>query len=133
MPVDWSKYPKDWKQIALQVKEEANWTCQECGRPCRRPDETWHDFVVYGLTILSPWYEQTSGEDKDGNTVEKPQRFTLTVAHLDHDESNCSRGNLKAMCSGCHLKYDAQHHAKNAASTRRLKKERQGQLALEGL
>ena len=31
MPVDWSKYPDDWKEIALAVKEEADWQCECCG------------------------------------------------------------------------------------------------------
>ena len=29
--------------------------------------------------------------------------------------------NLKALCQRCHLRYDAKHHAKNAAATRRAK------------
>ena len=31
MPVDWGRYPEDWKAIALGVKEEAGWKCQKCG------------------------------------------------------------------------------------------------------
>ncbi len=26
-----SDYPENWKKIAEKLKEEANWTCQECG------------------------------------------------------------------------------------------------------
>jgi hypothetical protein len=32
---------------------------------------------------------------------------------------NCADENLKAWCQRCHLNYDAEHHAKNAAETRR--------------
>ena len=46
----------------------------------------------------------------------------LTVAHLDHQPENCAPGNLKAMCQRCHLRYDSQHHQRNAAATRRAKK-----------
>jgi hypothetical protein len=34
----------------------------------------------------------------------------LTVAHLDHTPEHCDDGNLKAMCQGCHLHYDKDHH-----------------------
>lgn len=31
MPMDPSRYPDNWPEIAQAVKEAANWTCQECG------------------------------------------------------------------------------------------------------
>jgi hypothetical protein len=71
------------------------------------------------------WYNQTY-EEKGQGTVEKPQRFTLTVAHLDHVPSNCDRSNLRALCSGCHLKYDVSQ----MGLKKRLKKERQGQMKM---
>lgn len=33
----------------------------------------------------------------------------LTVAHLDHTPENCEKNNLMALCSVCHLRYDAAH------------------------
>lgn len=45
-------------------------------------------------------------------------RVVLTVAHLDHTPENCAETNLKAMCQRCHLAYDADLHATNAARTR---------------
>lgn len=77
MPVDWSKYPDDWPAIAAQIKEAAGWKCQKCGRQCRRP-----------------------GEPFDTH------RRTLTVAHINHTESDCRDENLVALCPACHLGYD---------------------------
>jgi len=39
----------------------------------------------------------------------KPVKVVLTVAHLDHDETNhqVTDDRLKAMCQLCHLRYDA--------------------------
>jgi hypothetical protein len=39
----------------------------------------------------------------------KEVRVILTIAHLDHDETNwkVSDDRLKAMCQKCHLDYDA--------------------------
>ncbi|WP_202638978.1 hypothetical protein [Bailinhaonella thermotolerans] len=45
-------------------------------------------------------------------------RVVLTVAHLDHVPENCAEENLLAMCQRCHLAYDADQHAANAARTR---------------
>lgn len=84
MPVDWNNYPKDWKSIAIAVKEASDWTCQMCGKQCRRP-----------------------GEPFDTH------RNTLTVAHLNHDPMDCREENLRAMCAPCHLRYDAGHHAES--------------------
>lgn len=132
MPVDLSKYPPNWKTIANQVKKEANWTCEQCDRPCRQPKQSWMDFVE-GLQGTS-WYEQTCDEVSDDSglsaLIERPQRFTLTVAHLDHDTRNNDRSNLKALCSGCHLRYDAKLHAKNVSATRYRKLEALGQTTL---
>jgi 5-methylcytosine-specific restriction endonuclease McrA len=132
MPIDKSKYPSNWKQIATGIKEKAKWKCQECGRPCRKPGVTWLDFIEE--LAGDKWHKETFDEVSDDSglstCVERPQRFTLTVAHLDHNPSNNHPDNLKALCSGCHLRYDAAQHAKNASATRYRKRERQGQLNL---
>ena len=75
-------YPPNWPEIARAVKERANWTCEGCGKQCRRP-----------------------GEPFDTH------KRTLTVSHQDHNPANCDLSNLKALCAPCHLRYDALHHA----------------------
>ena len=90
MPMQRHLYPEDWKRIAFDVKENANWECQHYGKVCRKTGENLADFC------------KRIGEDH----LEKPQRFTLTVAHLDHDPQNPS-ARLAALCSVCHLRYDA--------------------------
>lgn len=82
MPMERERYPKNWKQIALSVKEAASWRCQKCGKQCRRP-----------------------GEQFDTH------KRTLTVAHLNHTPEDIRPENLMAMCAPCHLQYDAKHHA----------------------
>lgn len=82
MPMKRELYPDNWEEIAFSVKTELDWKCEECGMQCRRP-----------------------GEPFDTH------RRTLTVAHLNHDPSDCRRENLKALCSGCHNRYDAKHRA----------------------
>lgn len=89
MPVDWSKYPKNWKEIAMRIKDGVDWACQECGKQCRRP-----------------------GEPFDTH------RRTLTVSHQDHDTTNNEDDNLKALCAPCHLQYDRHHHAETRRRNR---------------
>lgn len=125
MPMNRALYPDNWEAIALAVKEQANWTCQECGRPCRRPGESWGE--LYGRIEHGSrrWSAELYGEDSDGEPMLKLGRFTLTVAHLDHDPEN-PNARLKALCSVCHLRHDN----KQMATKRRLKRERDGQLTL---
>ena len=78
MPVDWNKYPANWHEIANNLKKSVNWICESCGKQCRKQDE-----------------------------VFDTHRRTLTVAHINHVESDCMPENLIALCSSCHLKYDA--------------------------
>lgn len=101
MPMRRDAYPADWDQIALTTKNAAGWVCQDCGMQCRRP-----------------------GEPFDTH------KRTMSVHHIDHDPPNCDPINLLALCSACHLRRDAQHHAKNAAKTRRQKRVEAGQMEL---
>jgi hypothetical protein len=117
MPMDRSLYPPDWDDIALQVKEAADWHCEECGQMCRRPKQRFLDFANELINL---------GYRPD---FDHPQKYTLTVAHLNHIPSDCRPENLRAMCSGCHLRYDG----KDMALKKRLKRERQGQLRIAGV
>ena len=39
MPIDRQRYPNNWSDIALSVKEAAGWRCARCRRQCLRPGE----------------------------------------------------------------------------------------------
>lgn len=129
--MDYSRYPKNWKQISLRIRERDNWQCKFCGVDngavgYRRKDGSFVEFQ--------------SDED------EPPQGFKqlvimLTVAHLGvpkpdgspgdvHDKMDCRDENLAALCQRCHLRYDLREHVQNAHRTRRLKRVKSGQLEL---
>ncbi len=127
MPMNPKLYPSDWKAIATRIKNKAEWTCQNCQRPCRKPHVSWVDFSQWLLgTGQIGWYDDGFEVMKDGTYKEHMHRFTLTVAHLDHRPENCSDENLKALCFPCHARYDVSQ----MALKRSLKKERKGQLSL---
>ena len=132
MTWDRKLYPDNWEEIALKVKTEAKWICEECGRPCRKPGEKIQDHyerikaenkLDWIRDYWSQWVEQ--GSEKKPN---KPTRFVLTVAHMDHRPENCDRTNLKTLCAPCHCRYDTTPEAR--AIKKKLKAERTGQLNL---
>lgn len=112
-PENRDRYPADWSTISRAIKDRAGWRCEclgECGRRThegsRCPNR--HGEPAYGTG----------------------SRVVLTTAHLDHTPENCDPSNLKAMCQGCHLHYDREHHAETRARTAREERERAGELPL---
>lgn len=85
MPIDYSKYPPNWKtEIRPAILERANNVCEFCGA---ENYSIRHD----GVKVI------------------------LTIAHLDHDEENwnVSYDRLRAFCQRCHLRYDTKEKNKN--------------------
>lgn len=111
-PSERARYPKDWRAISLAIRERAGQRC-ECEGEC-------------GLHRTNPGPRRCI-ERNGAIGVHTKGKIVLTVAHLDHTPENCEPSNLKAMCQRCHLRYDATHHSRNAAATRRAKS-RQRQL-----
>jgi hypothetical protein len=100
-PENRDRYPADWPAISHRIRfDRAEGRC-ECDGRCGRGTHTGrcpnrHRQPAYGT----------------GSEV------ILTVAHLDHTPENCDPSNLLAMCNGCHLHYDRDHHAATARATR---------------
>lgn len=107
MPFDRSKYPKNWREIRVEIMARAQNQC-ECMGEC-------------GLHRTTPGPRRCceqhmhKAQFANGNVV-------LTIAHLNHDTTDSHPDNLKALCQRCHLRYDADLHARNAAATRERKK-----------
>jgi hypothetical protein len=114
MPIDRCRYSPDWPEISQGVKVAAGWCCADCDRPCRQPGESWAEHGARAIAL--GW----------GLELHKPQRFVLTVAHLDQNPRNDLLDNLRALCVLCHLAYDRPFLQHN----RRRKQERLGQLNL---
>lgn len=105
-PENRGRYPADWPAISERIRfGRAGGRCEcrgECGRPRLHLDVDDRCRNVHGLPAYGT-----------GSTV------VLTTAHLDHVPEHCDDANLKAMCQGCHLHYDREHHAETRAATRR--------------
>lgn len=113
MPIDYSRYPKNWKkEIVPRILSRANHCCEICTLK--------NHSVVYSIKLhvkevgryklRTLWFSHETDakrEDEYGNC--KPVKVVLTIAHLDHDElnHNVSDERLMALCQICHLRYDA--------------------------
>jgi hypothetical protein len=80
MPIYRQRYTNNWKEIALQVKEAAQWRCRHCGKQCLRPGEKPKKLSRSEWTTL-----------------------TLSVHHSDFTPENNSAENLIPLCSPCHM------------------------------
>lgn len=74
------KYPADWRVIAYDVKQHANWRCEHCG-------------MIFNTNGKALWARDRR----------RGQPLWLTVHHLDGNKSNCHPVNLLACCNRCHL------------------------------
>lgn len=114
MPIDYKKYPPNWKQIRQRILERADNKCECCGL------ENHSKVISYRFNNTTFWVSIEKWFNDQLKMISyKEVRVVLTVAHLDHDETNhnVTDDRLKAMCQLCHLRYDAEEKSK-----RRLKK-----------
>jgi hypothetical protein len=121
MPIDYSKYPKNWKtEIVPRILLRANNKCEICGLENHAVVHSFQlDIKTIGLNHQTVYKRKTFWIDglsdmirfKEFGKIITPKNVTvvLTVAHLDHDSQNhkVSDNRLKAMCQYCHLNYDA--------------------------
>ena len=116
MPIDYSKYPPNWKtEIVPRILARDENSCKQCG-------------LANGaeVTSLAMWVKDVTRykvkrfwivSETDVIRMSlfalpnetKTVKVVLTIAHLDHDETNfeVSDDRLAAMCQYCHLNYDA--------------------------
>lgn len=94
------KYPANWKAISNRIRFERSGGYCECQGEC-------------GL------HEGRRCTEKHGRAARYANgKVVLTVAHLNHEPSDCRDENLKAMCQRCHLRYDRDLHAETRAGGR---------------
>lgn len=126
MPVDWKRYPANWKEIVARIRERSGDKCEWCGAINR----AWVIRPPAPAPLGSFFY--VTGPDDVCKGV-NPVEIILTTAHLGtphpdgrpgdkHDKHDTRDENLAHLCQRCHLLYDLDDHVRNAAVTRRRKK-----------
>ncbi|MBD2534870.1 HNH endonuclease [Nostoc flagelliforme FACHB-838] len=77
-----SRYPENWPDIALEVKQSVDWRCSKCQLQCIRP-----------------------GDDTSELSRSLRTALTLTVHHKNFLPEDNRRENLYALCTACHLSF----------------------------
>ena len=77
-----SRYPKNWPEIALKIKNKCGWKCSKCGLQCLKPSD-------------------------DVSKLSKSERMkkTLVVHHSNYKPEDNREENLIPLCSSCHLNF----------------------------
>lgn len=75
-PCNYDNYPADWPQIRARIIIRAGDCCEWCGAANRQ------------------------SHPETGSDV------VLTIAHIDHDTTNNTDANLRALCQRCHNEHD---------------------------
>jgi hypothetical protein len=113
-PENRNRYPSNWHETSLRIRTiRAAGRC-ECTGECGRGTHTGR-------------CPNRNGQPAYGTG----SRVVLTVAHLDHTPEHSDDANLRAMCQGCHLHYDRDHHRQTAAATRQAALAATGQLTFD--
>lgn len=123
MPIDYKKYPPNWKtEIRPAILKRAGNCCEQCNIP---------NYIV----ILRGHYAGSEVfQDQDGNIYYAHNsvamgsdyvgevdptcknnyiKIVLTIAHLNHDINDNREENLKALCQRCHNRHDINHRKQN--------------------
>lgn len=124
MPIDYKKYPENWKtEIRPAILSRAKNRCEFCGvknysvgswngeRFIPTVGNMTHDAAGNGE--LS--YQEARQLVMHCNEFcdDKLIVVVLTIAHLNHDVSNNDYSNLKALCQRCHNRHDVGFRKEN--------------------
>lgn len=130
MPIDYKKYPANWlTEIRPRIMHRAGGVCESNGCDFSHLEFV---FAVKYKGKTTGWYRDLKEAESHPKTIEgkrskltgkveavpNPKRIKviLTIAHLDHDETNhnVSDDRLAALCQLCHLRYDAKEKYKRS-------------------
>jgi hypothetical protein len=116
-----------WRETRARILERAGNLCEACGVKNRsrvvRVAGFWFNEAenhwINPLFVHLGHLPTTSISWENARMVD----IVLTIAHLNHQPGDDRDENLKALCQWCHLHYDVIEHTRNAALTRRTRKD----------
>ena len=123
MPINYQDYSRNWfTEIRPNILKRANNCCEFCGV---------QNYALYignpdtrQIQLPPPTNAHTDCRDykssrlfakllNDRVGLKVWKVVVITIAHLNHDTTNDSPTNLKALCQRCHLKHDMKRHLHN--------------------
>lgn len=131
------RYAPNWREIRAMIIARAGERCEctgQCGHKhsdgrCGVPNRA---RINRGIDFPWRWMREDDRFDLlESDYVSLAEeayqysddaiRVVLTVAHIDHDESNNDPANLLAMCQFCHLSMDREDNARRRRENIRVK------------
>ncbi len=120
-------YPIDWPQLSAMIRfERAKGRCESCGRPHGRRilhlgDGRWWDaeFNTWRNGRGRALRRVTFSFKLEGI---RSTKVVLATAQLDHDPTNSTLRNLKALCQRCHMAHDRDEHRRRRWLTLHMRK-----------
>lgn len=126
MPIDYKKYPANWKtEIRPTILHRADNKCEFCKVPN-------YAVIFRGFLNNKEVYQNDNGDifnafdsvlvsngdyefilPLSGNPNQKAIKVVLTIAHLNNDVNDNNFTNLRALCQRCHNRLDAKYRAAN--------------------
>lgn len=136
-----ARYPANWKEIRARILRRAGDTCEWVNSDGVRCDAPNGELIFRRKDDLEQWRGLYSNDMIEEDPSYKAVKIVLTTAHLSGEGGVCNcrvetgrycgiDSHLASYCQLHHLRYDAQHHATNAAETRKTKRDA-GRLLLE--
>jgi hypothetical protein len=126
-------YPANWKtEIVPMIRARSGDCCEVCGvgngatiyrasARCAPGTKEWYIYTniqTHIHRIDGTVFSFASAEQFGVEIDERPIRIILTVAHLNHDETDNRPQNLAHLCQLHHNRHDAKHRAANAKARR---------------
>jgi hypothetical protein len=109
MPIDYKKYPANWKtEIRPAILHRAGNKCEGCG-------VVNHSIIHRFGKGINEWMYYPEGMEGEAWAIDgkKAVKVVLTIAHVDHDILNNDPSNLRAWCQRCHNAHDADYRRGN--------------------
>lgn len=113
MPVDYSKYPPNWKtEIRPRIMARAGNKCEVEGCGFEHKKYVWSAYMP--KERKREWFKYYKHAELAGGSDMFQVTVIITIAHLDHDEGNpdVKDDRLMAMCQLHHLRYDTKEKSK---------------------
>jgi len=133
MPIDYKKYPSNWKtEIRPIIMKRANNRCEFCGVK-HYSVGNWNSDGNFIPTAGNITHDAAGNGEltyKEAREIvnyfkdfseNKLIVIVLTIAHLDHDIKNNDFSNLKALCQRCHNRYDISYRSANRRKNKQMK------------
>ena len=104
MPINYEKYPENWKWLSKQIISDAGNRCELCYAPNG-------EFIIRDPDNCYPW-QLAENVGYSGN-YPKLTKIVLTVHHINGILNDVRKQNLIALCQKCHLRLDLCKHMDN--------------------